>query len=168
MTYFTKLLLVISFTINSFSVANAKAIEGEPAPLLEAKLINGQKFNLEAAKGHVVILHFWATWCPTCLEEMPALSDFYEKHKDQGLKIVVVSMNDPNEDQEVIKYLDKFKFDAAFNRNSSFKGYGRVWHLPLTFIIDKKGIVRRNGQSDATVLNEKLLEKTATPLLEKD
>jgi peroxiredoxin len=163
-----KILFATVLTSLFLQTANAKAIEGEPAPSFEAKLINGQKFNIESAKGHVVILHFWATWCSTCLEEMPALNEFYEKHKDQGLKIIAISMNDPNEDQDVIKYLDKLKFDAAFNRNSSFKGYGRVWHLPLTFIIDKKGIIRRNGQSDATVLNEKLLEKTVTPLLEKD
>lgn len=168
MTFLKKLLFAALLSLSSFSLVNAKAIEGEAAPAFEAKLINGQKFNIESVKGHVVILHFWATWCPTCLEEMPALSDFYEKHKDQGLKVVAVSMNDPKEDQEVIKYLEKFKFDAAFNRNSSFKAYGRVWHLPLTFIIDKKGIVRRNGQSDATVLNDKLLDKTVTPLLEKD
>ena len=168
MNTFIRIFITTLIVFPVFSLAHARAIEGEPAPAFEAKLINGQKFNIESVKGHVVILHFWATWCPTCLEEMPALSDFYEKHKDQGLKVVAVSMNDPNEDQEVIKYLEKFRFDAAFNRNCSFKAYGRVWHLPLTFIIDKKGIVRRNGQNDATVLNEKLLDKTVTPLLEKD
>jgi len=126
-----KILFATVLTSLFLQTANAKAIEGEPAPSFETKLINGQKFNIELAKGHVVILHFWATWCSTCLEEMPALNEFYEKHKDQGLKIIAVSMNDPNEDQEVIKYLDKLKFDAAFNRNSSFKGYGRVWHLDV-------------------------------------
>ena len=168
MTYFTKILLAITLSVTSYSFANAKAIEGEPAPSFEAKLMNGQKFSLESTKGNVVILHFWATWCPSCLDEMPVLNDFYQKHKDQGIKIIAISMNDPNEDQEVIKYIDKFKFDSAFNRNSLFKGYGRVWHLPLTFVVDKKGILRRNGQVDATVLDEKVLEKTVTPLLEKD
>ena len=168
MYFFFRILATVMLFVSFSSIADAKVSEGEPAPTFEAKLIGNQKFNLEAAKGQVVILHFWATWCSTCLEEMPALNDFYNKHKEQGLKVVAISMNDANEDQEVVKYLDKFKFDSAFNRNSSFKGYGRVWHLPLTFVIDKKGIVRRNGQSDATVLNEKLLEKTVTPLLEKD
>ena len=162
---------IILTSLSAFSISSqaiAKVAEGDSAPAFEAKLISNQKFNLEAAKGQVVILHFWATWCPTCLEEMPALSDFYNKHKDQGLKVVAISMNDANEDQEVVKYLEKFRFDSAFNRNCAFKGYGRIWHLPLTFVIDKKGILRRNGQSDATVLNEKSLEKTVTPLLEKD
>ena len=168
MCVFIRILATAMLFVSFSSLANAKLSEGETAPAFEAKLISNQKFNLEMAKGQVVILHFWATWCPTCLEEMPALSDFYNKHKEQGLKVVAISMNDANEDQEVVKYLEKFKFDSSFNRNSSFKGYGRVWHLPLTFVIDKKGILRRNGQSDATVLNEKLLEKTVTPLLEKD
>ena len=168
MYFFFRILASVMLFVSFSYIADAKVSEGEPAPTFEAKLIGNQKFNLEAAKGQVVILHFWATWCSTCLEEMPALNDFYNKHKEQGLKVVAISMNDANEDQEVVKYLEKFKFDSSFNRNSSFKGYGRVWHLPLTFVIDKKGILRRNGQSDATVLNEKLLEKTVTPLLEKD
>ena len=161
-----QIIFISLIALSTPSQAIAKVAEGEPAPAFEAKLISNQKFNLEAMKGQVVILHFWATWCSTCLEEMPALNDFYNKHKDQGLKVIAISMNDANEDLEVIKYLEKLKFDSAFNRNSSFKGYGRIWHLPLTFVIDRKGIVRRNGQSDATVLNEKLLEKTVTPLLE--
>jgi peroxiredoxin len=168
MSHYVKLLTISLITILFVQPANAKVTEGEPAPAFEAMLMNGRNFTLESTKGEVVILHFWATWCPTCLEELPALSDFYNKHKEEGLRVITISMNEDKQDQEVIKYLERYKLDAAFNRNSSFKGYGRVWHLPLTFIIDKKGIIRRNGQSDTTVLNEKILQKTVIPLLEQN
>jgi thiol-disulfide isomerase/thioredoxin len=151
-----------------FIQASAYAIEeGKLAPALSAKLLDGKLFSTEAARGEVVIVNFWATWCPPCRQEMPAFESYYQKHKNQGLRIIAVSIDEPAELAKVREVMRDFTFDAALEVETQHKGYGRIWRLPLTFVIDRKGVLRKDGWYGAAGIDQALLEKIVTPLLEE-
>src|SRR6266404_3683481 len=126
--------------------------EGKPAPALAAKTIDGQPFMLAAERGHVVIVNFWATWCSPCREEMPALDAYYRQHKDHGLRVLAISMDDPRDDKAVREVMHAFSYPAAFEREADHRGYGRIWRMPMTFVIDRQGILRKDGGTGVPLL----------------
>jgi len=77
---------------------SAKAMEGKPAPDFKLKDLDGKEISLSAQKGHVVLVDFWATWCPPCVASMPHLNKVYEENKGKGLMVIGVSV-----DQEIEK-----------------------------------------------------------------
>jgi cytochrome c biogenesis protein CcmG/thiol:disulfide interchange protein DsbE len=149
--------------------ASAYAIEeNKPAPAFTASLLDGNSFSVASAQGQVVIVNFWATWCPPCRQEMPAFESYYKKHRDQGLRIIAVSLDEPSDEAKVREVMSGFTFDAALERNTQHKGYGRIWRLPLTFVIDRKGILRKDGWYGPAGIDQPLLDKIVTPLLEEN
>jgi len=154
-------LLALCFATTALALS-----EGKPAPAVEARLFDGKTFKLDDYAGKVVILHFWASWCAPCRKEMPALESFYEKHRAQGLELLAVSMDDPADEAKAREVMRQFTFPAAMARDTQAKGYGRIWRIPLTFVIDRHGILRKDGWHGAPTLDLPELEKTVTPLLQ--
>src|SRR5208282_3739180 len=77
------------------------ATEGEAAPAIRAKLLDGTTVSLAEDAGKVVVVNMWATWCAPCREEMPALDAYYRAHRDEGLVLVALSMDDPKDEAKV-------------------------------------------------------------------
>ena len=138
---------------------------GKAAPALQATLLDGSQFRNADQTGQVIILNFWATWCAPCRAEMPALDAYYQKHRAEGLKILAISMDEPEDEAKVRQVMATFSFPAAMARNANFKGYGRIWRIPLTFVIDRDGILRKDGWYGDSGIDLPMLEKTVTPLL---
>ena len=141
------------------------ATEGQPAPAIQAKLLDGTAFNLADEAGKVVIVNMWATWCAPCREEMPALEAYYREHRDQGLVLVALSMDDPRDEAKVREATRADSVPVGFQRDAYLKGYGRIWRLPLTFVVDRNGILRKDQWYGDPGLDVRLLEQTVTPLL---
>ena len=139
--------------------------EGKPAPAVEGKLLDGRVFQLNDHAGQVVILHYWASWCVPCRQEMPVLETFYEKHRAEGLEILAISMDDPTDAAKAREVMRQFTFPAAMARDTRAPGYGRIWRIPLTFVIDRHGILRKDGWYGAPTLDLPQLEQIVTPLL---
>src|SRR6267154_1525168 len=89
------------------------ATEGKPAPALHAKLLDGTTFNLSENAGKVVVVNMWATWCVPCREEMPALDAYYRQHRDQGLVLIALSMDDPKDDAKVREVTKSYSFPVG-------------------------------------------------------
>jgi cytochrome c biogenesis protein CcmG, thiol:disulfide interchange protein DsbE len=147
------------------SWAAATPREGKPAPALEAKLLDGSDFSLAAQKGKVVLVNFWATWCAPCRAEMPALDAYYRKHRDEGFVVLAVSMDDLKDEAKVRQVMKPFAFEAALGPRSDIKGYERIWRMPLTFVVDRSGTLRKVDWYGDPGLDEASLEKAVTPLL---
>lgn len=140
-------------------------LEGQPAPGLELKLLDGTPFKLADAAGKVVVVNYWATWCEPCRAEMPAIDAYYRKHRDKGLIIIAVSMDKPSDEAKVREVMKSFAFPAALAKDVSARGYGRIWRIPVTFVIDRKGVVRKDGWFVESGIDEASLELAVTPLL---
>ena len=161
-----RFLLFIALTLAALRAIGADLTVGAPAPELTAKLLDSPaQFRLSGQRGKVVIVNFWATWCTPCLAEMPALQAYYAKHKAEGVEILAISMDDRKDLAAVRSVAASFAFPIAWKGDADFKGLGRIWRMPSTFVIDKQGLLRRNGSSGEAEVNLPLLESVVTPLL---
>ncbi len=147
--------------------AAAANLTGKPAPKLTVKTLNGQTFDTGAARGKVIIVSFWATWCAPCQAEMPALEAYYKAHKAEGLELVAISMDDPAKDKAVARLMASHTFPGAHGRDAKYDGYGHIGFLPVAFVIDRAGIVRWDGNAQAqpVAFDAQSLDATVTPLL---
>jgi cytochrome c biogenesis protein CcmG, thiol:disulfide interchange protein DsbE len=102
-----------------------------------------RKVSLSQLRGQTVVLNFWATWCPPCVEEMPSLVNMQQRMKDKGVTVLAVSIDE--DDAAYHHFLKNYKIDLLTVRDPAQKApalYGTSkW--PETYIIDRNGIVRR-------------------------
>lgn len=112
------------------------------APDFSLETMQGEKFTLSDQKGKVVVLNFWATWCPPCREEIPAFMELHKEMQDEGVLFAGISI-DEEEWEEVRPYAEEMNINYPImvdNRNVS-REYGPIRSIPTTFIINKKGQV---------------------------
>jgi len=103
--------------------------------------LNGGTFSLADQRGKIVLINFWATWCPPCLEEMPAMERLWQKHKDSGFVLVAVSVDtDP---KKVVPFVTEHKltFPIALDPSMGVADKYGVRALPSSFIVDKGGVM---------------------------
>lgn len=162
--------LVLGLVLLTFCLS-ARALElGTRAPDLWGTLLDGQPFALhpaapETARPRVVLIHFWATWCEPCRREMPILDAYYRRHRDQGLTLVAISLDDPGNLAQVRQAQAPFRFAGALARDMHYPGWGRIWRIPVSFVVDRQGLLRHNGWSGPAEWTEASLESQVTPLL---
>ncbi len=157
-------LVMILAIVPAFSALAAGEV-GQAAPALVVQELSGQNFDLAALRGKVVIVNFWATWCPPCREEMPTLDAFYRRYHGEGLEMIGLSADRPHDRSDVIKMMQSFSYPAAMLDDAKVNGFGGPNALPVTFIIDGKGMVRARLTPDETRVTEKTLDSVVLPLL---
>ncbi len=112
---------------------------GRPAPLFSLTLLDGGTVRLEALRGKVVFLNFWASWCPPCRAEAPMLETTWKQLKDQS--VVFVGINTQDEEPRARAFLEEFAISYPNGRDPGGRiaiDYG-VWGLPEAFVIDPAG-----------------------------
>jgi len=138
---------------------------GQPAPALVVQELDGQTFDLGALRGKVVIVSFWATWCPPCRKEMPVLNAFYRRYHSQGLEMIGLSADRPHDRSDVIKVMQSFSYPAAMLDDAKVNDFDTPSELPQTIVIDGHGIVRAELSPDQTAVTEESLSGAVVPLL---
>lgn len=115
---------------------------GKVAPVFQLEDLNGKTVSLKEFRGKVIVLNFWATWCAPCRAEMPSLENLYRNLKDKGLVIIGVSVDSPEKTVQSFVKERGITFPILLDKRKevSFDDYG-VIGLPVTFLIDKKGII---------------------------
>lgn len=102
-----------------------------------------RKLTLSDHKGKVVVLNFWATWCPPCVDEMPSLVQMQQRLKDKGIQVLAVSVD--VDESAYHKFLKDHSIELLTVRDPDHKPanlYG-TFKYPETYIIDRGGVVRR-------------------------
>jgi len=102
-------------------------------------LLGGGNTALSSYKGKVVLLNFWATWCPPCRAEMPSMETFYKRFNAQGLEILAV---DVGEDALVVQRFIKnggFTFPVLLDTGNKTSSVYGISAIPTTFVIDREG-----------------------------
>ncbi len=135
-------LLLIIFAFASCTKTNTKteALD-EPAKTRDFSIedINGKTVNLADYRGKVVILNFWATWCPPCRAEIPDFIKFYKSYKDKGVEIIGIAVSSPEEDVKKMVQDYGINYIVCMSDKQVENLYGGIRAVPTTFIIDKKG-----------------------------
>ena len=162
MQTFRLLVLLVLLQANS----GYAALEvGDAAPNIEGTLIDGKPFLLNANKGKVVLVNFWASWCEPCREEMPAIQEYLNKNKAKGFEVLAITLDKPADMEQAKQIMRNYSFLFAEKQQMNYSAYGRIWRLPSTFIIDRQGKLRKNGLTGTPMVDTKLLEEIVTPLL---
>jgi cytochrome c biogenesis protein CcmG/thiol:disulfide interchange protein DsbE len=138
---FLLIILVMTFALASCYSGSRPAGIGGPAPDFTVR--DGERtVSLHDYKGKVVLLNFWATWCPPCVEEMPSLIQLQSKLKD---KVTVLAVSVDVDAEGYRKFVKDHKVDLLTVRDADQKSntlYG-TYKFPETFVIDREGKIRR-------------------------
>jgi peroxiredoxin len=115
-----------------------------PAPAFELATLDGAPVSLADLRGKVVVVNFWATWCPPCRVEMPGFQRVYADRRDEGLVIVGISMDQGGEGV-VREFLRErgITFPVALADGDVAQAFGGVRTLPTSFLIDREGRIRQ-------------------------
>ena len=130
---------------------------GAPAPAFILERLDGSSVRFpESYRGQVIAVRFWADWCPYCHDEMKALEPVYRQHRDRGLVVLAINVMQPPE--TVKKFVEELgvSYDILLDRlGEVMRGY-RVMGLPMTFIVDRQGVIRARivGESTPEVFDQ--------------
>ena len=137
--------------------------ENGTAPDFTVKTLNGGKLSLSDLRGHVVLVNFWATWCPPCRLEIPGFERVYQDYKDKGFIVVGLST-----DEQGPGVVDAFirqngiTYPVGMATDEMRRLYGGVDALPESFLLDKSGRVQRRVEG---MFNESILRQDVDRLL---
>ncbi|MDR1307368.1 MAG: TlpA family protein disulfide reductase [Treponema sp.] len=114
----------------------AKPVDPEAFSLA---LLNGGRAELSAYKGKVVLLNFWATWCPPCRAEMPSMETVYKRFKDQGLEILAVDCAEEKAAVEQFMGKNKYSYPVLLDTDGTVSSLYGIEAIPTTFILNREG-----------------------------
>lgn len=135
-----------------------------PALLLVASLfafeptdLDGRPVGLDEARGEIVVLNFWATWCKPCIEEMPALARLHRTFSGRGVRVIAVSADEPGSEEAVRDFVEERRFPFSIwlgATTDSMESFGLKPVLPGTVVLDREGEVRArfDGRFDEDAL----------------
>lgn len=118
---------------------------GKPALDFTVSLTSGSAYTLSAQKGKVVLVDFWSTSCPPCLEELPNIGAIYKAHKAKGLEVVSISLDDSRDTLEAFLAAHPMPWNTVFSgkgwKDETVKLY-EILSIPALWLVDKKGVLR--------------------------
>ena len=136
--------------------------EGFLAPDFTLDTLDGNKVTLSDLRGKIIVVNFWATWCPPCRAETPALEKSYEQYKDSGVLILGVDLTSQDSLSDVQAFIQEFSltYPILLDRDGSISNtLYQIKGLPSTFFINREGIIRTvvvGGPMSETFIRSKI------------
>ena len=139
---------------------------GKPALDFQVTDLKGETLSLEQYRGQVVLLDFWATWCPPCIAEIPNVKRTYEKYKDQKFQIIGISLDRSREPLDAYIAKENLTWLHYWDNIGKVSNLYKVQAIPSTFLIDGEGVIRKTnlrGHSLEHAVAELVKENLAKP-----
>ena len=136
--------------------------EGFLAPDFTLDTLDGNKITLSELRGKIVVINMWATWCPPCRAETPALEKSYEQYKDSGAVILGVDLTNQDSLSDVKAFVREFSltYPILLDRDGSVSDtLYQIKGLPSTFFVNREGIIRTvvvGGPMSETFIRSKI------------
>jgi peroxiredoxin len=140
--------------------------QGFTAPDLTLQTLDGETVTLSELRGQAVLINFWASWCPPCRNEMPAIQQVYEEYRDEGFTVLAV--NSQEQEARVTAFAEPLglTFPILIDRDGSVFDDYQVAALPTTFFVDRAGVIR--GVTTGGFLSRAFFESEIAPLLAQE
>ena len=160
------LFLAAGFCALFSSVPTQAQTIGQAAPAYVSPRLDGSVFDLASLKGKVDVLHFWATWCAPCREEMPALEGVWRHYHNQGFEVLAISGDRPRARGDVDQVMHYFTFPASMLSAATKNDFGVPSSVPTTYVIAKDGVIDAVLTPELSPLTETGLGDEVKKLLE--
>lgn len=149
------------------SVALANDLKlGKLAPPLVLTTLDNKQIATRDLLGHAVIITFWASYCEPCRDELPLLSAYAAAHERQGLRVLGFCLDDSESLVDVRKVAASLSFPVGLLGSPWAGGYGRIWRMPVSFVIARNGRLAYNGWDDPQpVWTKESLRRVVDPVL---
>ncbi len=134
------LLIILAITNIGFAESSSVSVRKNYAPDVIVKDLEGKDIELKTiVNGKVTVLNFWATWCPSCRQELAEMEKYFQKYKDKGLVVIAFSVDQNIND--VIKYNKEknLTIKMLMSNEKLISAYGGMKSIPVTFILDYEG-----------------------------
>ncbi len=131
-----------------YSLRDTSAKEGKPAPEFSIKTDQGREITPTSFGGKVLVLNFWATWCPPCVQEVPSLNQFQREFAGKGVVVVAVSID--KNPQKYSAFLSKIPvaFQTARDPNADVSSTYGTFQIPETYIIKDGKVTRKFAEAE--------------------
>jgi len=145
------LLIGVVWIWMSRAPAGATISDGIPAPQkgflspeFSLPAASGEVITLSDLRGHPVLINFWASWCPPCKAEMPALERVYQEYQEQGLIVLAVNATNQDDAADAVAFSQSINlsFPILFDSNGDVSRAYQVRALPSTYFVDADGIIQ--------------------------
>ena len=134
------LLLVLGFAGRAMAGQPLHPVPGTPAaPDFALADLDGREWKLSALKGKVVVVNFWATWCPPCRTEIPSMQRAWDKLKDQGVVLLAVHVGGNMDKIWTFVGDHDVRFPVLVDKDSTVANAWPMKGLPSTFVVDPQG-----------------------------
>ncbi len=142
-------LLIVSFSgLVYYSMRDTSAKEGKPAPTFSLTTDQGRSVTPTSFGGKVLVLNFWASWCPPCVEEVPSLNQFQRRFADSGVVVVAVSIDkNPNKYRSFLHKIP-VAFQTADDPQAHVSSEYGTFQIPETYIIKDGVVVRKFPEAE--------------------
>ena len=139
--------VLTAWTLSALLLLGAGAVQalqvGDPVALPDIKLHDGSVLRAAELKGKVVVVEYWASWCPFCKNTMPHLQKLYDANKSKGLEVIVLSVDKTEREATDALHQRGFSFRAGMATPEINRVFGRLRGLPVTYVIGRDGRLAR-------------------------
>ena len=136
-------LFIIGYAAKDRRTGSKIITSGDKAPEFRLQTADGRSVVLSELRGKVVVVHFWATWCPPCVDEIPELDSLYRAFMGSDFEMLTVSVDEGGAPAvEPFMRKNRLVVPVLFNPDRSIAALYGTYKFPETYIVDRQGIVR--------------------------